>query len=138
VFSSTRAGEDYYGQEQEDGYGYVRTYPLCILQIPSHATRVTSTQALQRRNLYGGAITLDIPARFKDVSALREIPDNQEVFVDIDTDQSFILEARCQHGVMRGVSCPAVLLYSRSNCYKRQFLPAGSECVVVMVRGGEG
>merc|ERR1712166_866736 len=33
-----------------------------------------------------------MPARFKDISPLREIPDNQEVFSDVDTDQSIIIE----------------------------------------------
>eukprot|EP00041_Stephanoeca_diplocostata_P007148 m.98593 g.98593 ORF g.98593 m.98593 type:complete len:211 (-) comp16754_c0_seq1:343-975(-) len=44
------------------------------------------------RGLFGGAITALIPLRFKDVSQFRQVPDNQEVFVDADADQSFIIE----------------------------------------------
>ena len=33
-----------------------------------------------------------IPAGFHDVTKLREVPDNQEVFADADSDQSFIFE----------------------------------------------
>jgi hypothetical protein len=41
---------------------------------------------------FGGAITLELPTRFVDVSQFRHIPDTQEVFADVDTDQSFIVE----------------------------------------------
>ncbi|KAJ3149838.1 hypothetical protein HK101_002007 [Irineochytrium annulatum] len=45
------------------------------------------------RPLFGGAIQAAIPSRFIDASNLREIPDNQEVFVDSKgTDQSLIIE----------------------------------------------
>ena len=40
------------------------------------------------RELYGGAITFNVPSRFADVSRFRDIPDHQEVLVDADTDQS--------------------------------------------------
>eukprot|EP01102_Stenamoeba_stenopodia_P014985 TRINITY_DN505_c0_g1_i2.p1 TRINITY_DN505_c0_g1~~TRINITY_DN505_c0_g1_i2.p1 ORF type:complete len:208 (+),score=35.49 TRINITY_DN505_c0_g1_i2:117-740(+) len=42
--------------------------------------------------LFGGAMSVVIPSRFKDVSQLREIPDNQEVLCDPSTDQSLIIE----------------------------------------------
>ncbi|OTA99309.1 hypothetical protein M426DRAFT_325230 [Hypoxylon sp. CI-4A] len=32
--------------------------------------------------LYGGALVCDLPAGFADVSAIRQVPDNQEVFID--------------------------------------------------------
>lgn len=44
------------------------------------------------RQLFGGAITAEIPAVFTDVSQLREVPDNQEVFAHADTDRSVIIE----------------------------------------------
>lgn len=47
---------------------------------------------MSRRNLFGGAIVIDIPDRFQDISEVREVPDNQEVFVDITTDESLIVE----------------------------------------------
>lgn len=53
---------------------------------------MTQTHTLTPRPLFGGAITTSIPSTFIDASTLREIPDNQEVFVDTDTDQSIIIE----------------------------------------------
>jgi len=66
---------------------------MAAASTASHSvSTAAATEALEQRGLYGGAITLDIPARFKDISALRQIPDNQEVFADVDTDQSIIIE----------------------------------------------
>ncbi|ORX58398.1 Mog1p/PsbP-like protein [Piromyces finnis] len=45
-----------------------------------------------QRELFGGAITAVIPEAFRDASIIREVPDNQEVYVDINTDQSIIVE----------------------------------------------
>jgi len=42
--------------------------------------------------LFGGAITIELPAGFEDVSALRQVPDHQEVFLHKDMDISFIVE----------------------------------------------
>ncbi|KAJ3081570.1 hypothetical protein HK102_002265, partial [Quaeritorhiza haematococci] len=44
------------------------------------------------RPLFGGAITTALPDSFIDISTFREVPDNQEVFVDRDTDQSIVIE----------------------------------------------
>ena len=44
------------------------------------------------RKLYGGAIVADVPARFLDISMFREVPDNQEVYADVNTDESVIVE----------------------------------------------
>ncbi|KAJ3218728.1 hypothetical protein HDU67_004248 [Dinochytrium kinnereticum] len=45
------------------------------------------------KELFGGAITISLPDRFVDASVLREVPDNQEVFIDTKgTDQSIIIE----------------------------------------------
>ncbi|KAM9310996.1 ran guanine nucleotide release factor [Gastrophryne carolinensis] len=45
-----------------------------------------------RRTLFGGAFSALLPPRIQDVSDLREIPDNQEVFAHPHTDQSIIVE----------------------------------------------
>eukprot|EP00833_Pecoramyces_ruminatium_P010820 jgi/Orpsp1_1/1184852/evm.model.c7180000091256.1 len=45
-----------------------------------------------QRELFGGAMTAIMPEAFKDASIIREVPDNQEVYVDINTDQSIIIE----------------------------------------------
>ncbi|KAI9209443.1 uncharacterized protein BJ171DRAFT_595177 [Polychytrium aggregatum] len=50
------------------------------------------TAQAHERALYGGAITAYIPDSFVDASTMREIPDHQEVYVDVDTDQSIIVE----------------------------------------------
>ncbi|KAM4748101.1 ran guanine nucleotide release factor isoform 1-T2 [Rhinophrynus dorsalis] len=42
--------------------------------------------------LFGGAFSVILPPSFQDVSELREIPDNQEVFAHSVTDQSIIVE----------------------------------------------
>ena len=44
------------------------------------------------QELFGGAITCDLPPQFRDVSRFRQVPDNQEVFVDKDSDMSIIFE----------------------------------------------
>ncbi|XP_010901293.2 ran guanine nucleotide release factor [Esox lucius] len=44
------------------------------------------------RPLFGGALSATIPYSAKDISELREIPDNQEVFAHCHTDQSIIVE----------------------------------------------
>ncbi|KAL6652619.1 hypothetical protein ACP70R_011544 [Stipagrostis hirtigluma subsp. patula] len=44
------------------------------------------------RPLFGGAISSTFPARFQDVSNIRDVPDHQEVFVDPDRDESLIFE----------------------------------------------
>uniref|UniRef100_A0A3P8UVX1 RAN guanine nucleotide release factor n=1 Tax=Cynoglossus semilaevis TaxID=244447 RepID=A0A3P8UVX1_CYNSE len=48
--------------------------------------------AEQPRPLFGGALSAVIPHSATDVSDLREIPDNQEVFAHAHTDQSLIVE----------------------------------------------
>lgn len=42
--------------------------------------------------LFGGAITCSFPRRYTDVSDVREVPNNQEAFVDANRDESFIVE----------------------------------------------
>ncbi|KAG6549776.1 hypothetical protein Mapa_008757 [Marchantia paleacea] len=44
------------------------------------------------RLLFGGAITCMVPSRFRDVSDIREVPDNQEVLCDYDREESIIIE----------------------------------------------
>ncbi|CAL8307015.1 unnamed protein product [Lota lota] len=45
-----------------------------------------------RHPLFGGALSAWIPHSARDVSDLREVPDNQEVFAHCHTDQSLIVE----------------------------------------------
>ncbi|XP_071946116.1 ran guanine nucleotide release factor-like [Antedon mediterranea] len=46
----------------------------------------------QHHELYGGAMTVMLPVNFEDVSQIRQVPDNQEVFSHPSTDQSIIIE----------------------------------------------
>ncbi|RSH76761.1 uncharacterized protein EHS24_005339 [Apiotrichum porosum] len=52
----------------------------------------TTTMALQPRQLFGGAITMPIPVGYLDASDMRQVPDNQEVFLSPDSDTSIIIE----------------------------------------------
>jgi hypothetical protein len=47
---------------------------------------------MQVRQLYGGSIEALIPTNTLDASEFRQIPDNQEVFVGSDSDDSIIIE----------------------------------------------
>ncbi|KAI2471156.1 Mog1p/PsbP-like protein [Annulohypoxylon bovei var. microspora] len=42
--------------------------------------------------LYGGALICDLPSSFADVSAIRQVPDNQEVYIDKDGFTSIIFD----------------------------------------------
>ncbi|EEY21318.1 conserved hypothetical protein [Verticillium alfalfae VaMs.102] len=42
--------------------------------------------------LYGGALVSDLPEKFADVSKLRQVPDNQEVYIDQDGFTSIIFD----------------------------------------------
>ncbi|KAH7930855.1 Mog1p/PsbP-like protein [Leucogyrophana mollusca] len=48
--------------------------------------------SIAQRELFGGAITADLPTRLIDVAQLREVPDTQEVFIYPDSLASFIVE----------------------------------------------
>ncbi|KAK1775913.1 hypothetical protein QBC45DRAFT_420987 [Copromyces sp. CBS 386.78] len=43
-------------------------------------------------HLFGGAIVCDLPDHFADVSRLRQVPDNQEVYIDKDGFTSIIVD----------------------------------------------
>eukprot|EP00045_Choanoeca_perplexa_P003431 m.31132 g.31132 ORF g.31132 m.31132 type:complete len:193 (-) comp12037_c0_seq1:1555-2133(-) len=50
------------------------------------------TEDTQVKPLFGGALSCELPSRFTDISAFRQLPDTQEVFADAVTDQSIIIE----------------------------------------------
>lgn len=50
-----------------------------------------STEVTQRE-LFGGAMRISLPPRLVDISDVRPVPDHQEVFADVDTDSSLIVE----------------------------------------------
>ncbi|KAA8499463.1 putative ran guanine nucleotide release factor [Porphyridium purpureum] len=45
-----------------------------------------------RRELYGGAMLMELPERMLDASAIRQVPDHQMVYVDPQGDASVIVE----------------------------------------------
>ena len=54
------------------------------------------------RQLFGGAITCNLPSHWRDVSDVRDVPDHQEAFQDISStrDPCFIVEIICyQDGI---------------------------------------
>lgn len=51
-----------------------------------------STANCQKHQLFGGAMAMSLPECFIDVSPIRQIPDNQEVFSHGETDRSVIVE----------------------------------------------
>lgn len=64
------------------------------LRFRPHSEMQTAAAAgsHQLRPLFGGALSALIPYNVTDISELREIPDNQEVFAHPHTDQSLIVE----------------------------------------------
>jgi hypothetical protein len=44
------------------------------------------------RPFFGGAIQASLPAQFRDLASVREVPDNQECWHDVDTDALFVME----------------------------------------------
>ncbi len=44
------------------------------------------------RDLFGGALRAELPSEMLDVSAVREVPDNQEVWAHQESDRSLIVE----------------------------------------------
>lgn len=58
---------------------------LKISESPSQKSRNT-------RELFGGAMSFDLPSNFHDISSLRQVPDHQEVFMDQESDASIVLE----------------------------------------------
>ncbi len=47
--------------------------------------------AFVNRDLFGGAITSDLPADWKDVSDARPVPDNQEIFLEDSDDPKMLI-----------------------------------------------
>ncbi|KAL8928553.1 MAG: hypothetical protein Q9208_001787 [Pyrenodesmia sp. 3 TL-2023] len=48
--------------------------------------------AFKHLELFGGAITVDLPDRYADVSNIREVPDHQEIYLDASGFSSIIIE----------------------------------------------
>lgn len=44
------------------------------------------------RNLFGGAVTCSLPSQWRDVSTVRQVPDNQEVHQEAETNVAVVIE----------------------------------------------
>ena len=60
----------------------------------------------EKRALFGGALESFIPGGFVDVSEFRQVPDNQEVFVDARSNRSIIIELLDSDSVPQGMPSP--------------------------------
>ncbi|MDP2434382.1 MAG: Ran-interacting Mog1 family protein [archaeon] len=65
---------------------------MASLDDATHQIVFTITKPGEMRELWGGAVTVRLPGGYIDSSDCRPLPDNQEVFVHMTTDQSFIFE----------------------------------------------
>lgn len=59
--------------------------PPVLPQLPAQDGYVVA-------ELFGGAMRMQVPAGYTDVSRIRQLPDNQEVYTQFSSDQSIILE----------------------------------------------
>ena len=59
--------------------------------VLSSLSRVKNTK-YPVKELYGGAMSIVVPKRFRDVSDFRPVPDSQEVFTCLDTSETLIVE----------------------------------------------
>lgn len=67
----------------------------------------TAAQAVHR-DLFGGAVSAAVPTCFADISRIREVPDNQEVFAHAETDRSIIFELlQMEEGLPQGDAAAA-------------------------------
>eukprot|EP00842_Homolaphlyctis_polyrhiza_P003278 jgi/Hompol1/3951/HPOL_003411-RA len=74
--------------------GQIHKLPAMDVLDRDTGSSTTMTQQLQvsLRPLYGGAIVAPVPQNFVDASQLREVPDHQEVYIDMEGDNSMIVE----------------------------------------------
>lgn len=81
--------------------------PVAVLvSVPPQLLSASSQSKMQQPHpLYGGALSALIPRCAADVSELREIPDNQEVFAHAHTDQSLIMELVEYQGQVADQDC---------------------------------
>jgi len=47
---------------------------------------------MEQRQLFGGAMTCSIPSAWRDVSDVRQVPDNQECWQDVDGGRLLVIE----------------------------------------------
>ena len=74
-----------------------RVVHVTSLDVPSMKYVLSSLMRVNNtkypvKELYGGAMSIVVPKRFRDVSDFRPVPDSQEVFTCLDTSEMLIVE----------------------------------------------
>jgi len=73
----------------------VQAHPPRQAPPPLNGTAAAADQAgddWAAEPLFGGAMEMELPMRFHDISKFRPVPDHQEVFADANQDQSLVIE----------------------------------------------
>jgi len=84
----------------------------------------------QQVGLFGGAITTALPAAFEDISHVRQVPDHQEVFVDRDSEMSFIVEIVAYSGDVSNASAPGYYFTDLAECNEAKNVTVDSSAVI--------
>ena len=84
----------------------------------------------QQVGLFGGAITTALPAAFEDVSTIRQVPDHQEVFVDRNSEMSFIVELVAYSAEVSNVNAPGYYFSDLAECNEAKNVTVDSSAVV--------
>eukprot|EP01062_Namystynia_karyoxenos_P069774 TRINITY_DN65231_c0_g1_i1.p2 TRINITY_DN65231_c0_g1~~TRINITY_DN65231_c0_g1_i1.p2 ORF type:complete len:222 (+),score=52.43 TRINITY_DN65231_c0_g1_i1:96-761(+) len=58
----------------------------------AHDAAMAAVGTWAPRQFFGGAMTMDVPGSCTDASDVRDVPDHQEVYVDVVSSLSFVLE----------------------------------------------
>ncbi|KAI1501531.1 hypothetical protein F5X99DRAFT_382215 [Biscogniauxia marginata] len=73
-------------------YFYLQSFPQPTFPLQPILYNRFNMVAFKSTRLFGGALVADLPANFADVSTLRQVPDNQEVWIDKDGFTSIIFD----------------------------------------------
>ena len=80
--------------------------------------------------LFGGSITVLLPATFDDISTIRQVPDHQEVFVDRESEISFIVELVNYNGDVTDNNAPKFYFTDLAECNEAKNATIDSASVV--------
>ena len=80
--------------------------------------------------LFGGAIATILPVAFEDVSAVRQVPDHQEVFVDRDSEMSFIVELVSYDGDVSDADAPGYYFTDLGQCNEAKNVRVDSKGII--------
>ncbi|CAD2220790.1 Ran-binding protein [Angomonas deanei] len=77
----------------------------------------------RRVELYGGAISCELPTTLQDMSQWRQVPDNQEMYSDVDTGATIIAEILERQDTVPDKEAATFFYYDLANangCWKEQ------------------